>query len=346
MRGVYFRRTGYDPARVSALVEIRGLSVEFRQESGPVRAVRGIDLDVPRGRTLGLVGESGSGKTSAALSIPRLLATRGRIAGGSILWRASDEAAPIDLAALESGPLRRVRGKQIGVVFQEPASALNPVYTVGEQIAESAREHLGMSKRDAHARAVEWLGRVGIPAAALRADDYPHALSGGMRQRVTIAMALVAEPKLLIADEPTASLDVTVQAQILDLLRDLQRERGLSALVVTHDLGVVAELADEIAVMYAGQVVERGPAEEILRAPSHPYTIALLAAESALPLKALPKAVPGQVPDPADLPRGCAFHPRCPEKMERCAVDDPPPIRIGQNRDVRCWARVPQEPKT
>lgn len=330
------------------MVEIRDLSVEFLQDSARVRAVRGIDLDLPRGKTLGLVGESGSGKTSAALSIPRLLASSGRISGGKILWRASDDAAPVDLVTLDAESLRHVRGKEIGVVFQEPASALNPVYTVGEQVAESAREHLGLSREAAWALAVEWLARVGIPAAALRAHDYPHALSGGMRQRVTLAMALIAGPKLLIADEPTASLDVTVQAQILDLLRDEQQKSGLSALIVTHDLGVVAELADEIAVMYAGAVVERAPADAFLRDPQHPYSIALLAAESAPAIAAaaagsrppLPKAVPGQVPDPAALPSGCPFHPRCPERMDRCVTEDPPPIRIGEHREVRCWARL------
>ena len=266
------------------LLEIRDLSVEFVQDTGAVRAVRGVSIDVPRGKTLGIVGESGSGKTSVALSIPRLLASRGRIAAGKILWRATDEAAPVDLVSLDAEALRRIRGKQIGVVFQEPATALNPVYTVSEQVAECARLHLGLSRADARACAIDWLARVGIPAAASRADDYPHTLSGGMRQRVTIAMALIAGPALLIADEPTASLDVTVQAQILDLLREEQRKSGLSAIVVTHDLGVVAELADEIAVMHQGEIVERGPVDAVLSKPSHPYTISLLAAETPAPI--------------------------------------------------------------
>lgn len=318
-------------------MEIRGLTVEFDGGDGRVRAVRGIDLDVPRGRTLGLVGESGSGKTSAALSIPRLLPRSGHVTAGTLTWHGEEGAT--DLARADAETLRRLRGKSIGVVFQEPASALHPVYTVGEQVAEVARTHLGLSRGDALDLAVSWFERVGIPAARLRAADHPHSLSGGLRQRVTIAMALIAGPKLLIADEPTASLDATVQAQILDLLRDEKEKIGLSALVVTHDLGVVAELADDVAVFYAGEVVECGPAEAVLRSPAHPYTAALLAAEG---IGATPgRAIGGNVPDPRALPGGCAFHPRCPERLERCSSEEPPPVRIGERHEVRCWARAP-----
>ena len=261
------------------MLSIRNLVVEFATDEGRLRAVDGVSLDVPRGQALGLVGESGSGKTVTALSILRLVPMPpGRIVSGRILYGGRD------LLALSEKELQKIRGDRIAMIFQDPMTSLNPVYTVGDQVAEAVRIHQRRSRRGAAARAVELLGKVGIPEPATRARSYPHELSGGMRQRVMIAMALALGPEVLIADEPTTALDVTIQAQILELLGRLQRELGMSILLITHDLGVVAEICDQVAVMYAGQLVERAATRELFRAPRHPYTAGLLASVPRLGL--------------------------------------------------------------
>jgi len=288
-----------------ALLEVEGLRVRFDTEDGPLQAVDGVSLSVEAGRVLGIVGESGSGKSVTALATMGLVP--GRIEG-----RARFEGR--DLLALSPEEMRRVRGHEIAIVFQDPLSSLHPFYRVGRQLAEAVRVHQDVSRRAARARAVELLGLVGVPEPAERVDAYPHQLSGGMRQRAMIAMALANDPRLLIADEPTTALDVTVQAQILALLRRLQEERGMAIVIITHDLGVVAELADDVAVMYAGQIVERAPVERLFAAPEHPYTWGLL---RSMPRLDVPRErelvpIPGRPPSLVHPPGGCRFHPRCP----------------------------------
>ncbi len=315
------------------LLSVRDLVVAFESDEGELRAVDGVSFDVPDGKTLGIVGESGSGKSVTALSIMRLLPTPpGRFDGGSILFEGKD------VLALDERSVRKLRGSRVSMVFQEPMSSLNPVYTVGDQIGEALRVHQGLGRREARARAIEWMRKVGIPAPEERADAYPHELSGGMRQRVVIAMALACGPRLLIADEPTTALDVTVQAQILDLLAALQKDLGMSIVLITHDLGVVSEFADEIVVMYAGAVVERAPARRLFEAPLHPYTAGLL---ESLPgygenrrQRRLP-TIPGTVPDLRTLPTGCRFRDRCPRAIDACA-DARPPLRRHGDREVAC----------
>jgi peptide/nickel transport system ATP-binding protein len=319
---------------VPALLSIQDLSVEIGAGAGAVRAVDGVSFDVPSGGTLGLVGESGCGKSLTALSILRLLRDPPvRIASGRILFQ--DE----DLLALPEPALRRLRGNRIAMVFQEPMTSLNPVYTVGAQVGEVVRIHRGADRRAARERAVELLRQVGIPAPEERVDAYPHQLSGGMRQRVMIAMALACDPDLLIADEPTTALDVTIQAQILELLRSLQRSRRMSLLLITHDLGVVAETCDEVVVMYAGRVVERAPVRALFSRPAHPYTAGLL--------RSIPGfhgaggrgrlwAIPGMVPSLGALPSGCRFRDRCDRASERCAREDPPLEGKGPGQVAAC----------
>ncbi|MBX3025101.1 ABC transporter ATP-binding protein [bacterium] len=307
------------------LLEIEDLRVEF-DGAAPVD---GVSLSLAAGRTLGLVGESGCGKTLTALSVMRLVPPPGRIAGGRIGF------AGRDLLALDDRDMRAVRGRAIGMVFQEPMTALNPVLTVGAQIAEAAAVH-GAGRAAARVRAVEMLRLVEIPDAERRLDAYPHQLSGGMRQRVMLAMALACGPQLLIADEPTTALDVTIQAQVLDLLGALQQRLGMALLLVTHDLGVVAERADEIAIMYAGRVVETGGAADVLAAPAHPYTRALLASLPAPDRRGRLEAIPGTVPDPARLPSGCRFRDRCRDAIADCAVRDPGLRPIADRRRVAC----------
>jgi peptide/nickel transport system ATP-binding protein len=296
-----------------------------------VPIVDGVSLSVGRGETVCVVGESGCGKSLTALSVLRLLdpplfATGGRIRFGGV-----------DLLRLAEPELRKVRGKRIAMIFQEPMTALNPVLTVGEQIVEVLTLHEGMSRKTARARAIELLGEVRLPAPARQVDAYPHVLSGGMRQRVMIAMALACGPELLIADEPTTALDVTVQAQILALLAELQERRGMSLLLITHDLGVVAETARRVAVMYAGRIVEEAPVRALFRAPQHPYTRALLRSLPGAAGGKL-KSIPGQVPAPAAYPPGCRFHPRCDERFEPCAAAQPGWTVVGETR-VACFAR-------
>ena len=307
-----------------SLLEIRDLRVAF----GAAMPVDGVGLTLEAGRTLGLVGESGCGKTLTALSILRLVPAPGRIAGGSIRFDGGE------LVDLDEPAMRALRGRAIGMVFQEPMTALNPVLTVGAQVAEAVTLHERVGRAAARARAVEMLRLVEIPDAEPRADAYPHQLSGGMRQRVMLAVALACRPALLIADEPTTALDVTIQAQILDLLGSLQRQLGMAILLVTHDLGVVAERADAVAIMYAGRVVESGPAAVVLGAPQHPYTRGLLA---SLPdgRRGRLAAIPGTVPDPLHLPGGCRFRDRCAEAIAACA-DAEPPLRAVGDRRVAC----------
>jgi oligopeptide/dipeptide ABC transporter ATP-binding protein len=315
------------------LLEIRELRTCFQHDGTVARAVDGVSLSIRAGRTLGLVGESGSGKSVTALSILRLIPVPGRIEGGSILFRGRD------LLALPEEELRRIRGNEIAMIFQEPMSALNPVFTVGEQIAESVRLHRGLERAAARARAIEMLERVGIPDPAARVDEYPHRLSGGMRQRVLIAMAMACDPALLVADEPTTALDVTVQAQILHLIRELRERSGMGVLLITHDLGVIAENAQEVAVMYAGRIVESAAVEELFARPRHPYTIGLLRSlpELARPGERL-AAIPGTVPSASAPPSGCRFHTRCPIARESCAREEPAlvPLEEGSAHRVAC----------
>ncbi|WPB55392.1 ABC transporter ATP-binding protein [Xylophilus sp. GOD-11R] len=309
-----------------ALLDIQNLQTWFDTRSGVVKAVDGVSLSVDRGETVALVGESGSGKSVTAYSILRLIPpTQGRIAGGRIVFDGTD------LVTLPDAGMRALRGNRISMVFQEPLSALNPVLDIGEQVAEAIRLHRPVSRTAARAQAVALLDRVGLPMAARRAADFPHQLSGGMRQRVVIAIALACEPDLLIADEPTTALDVTTQAQILELLKELQQERGMGLLLITHDLGVVAEVADRAAVMYAGRVVEQGAIGPLFDAPSHPYTAGLLASMELgdlAPASRLPE-IAGVVPSLLDMPAGCAFAPRCGHAQAVCREARPSLNGIG-----------------
>jgi oligopeptide/dipeptide ABC transporter ATP-binding protein len=316
-----------------ALLEVRGLRTTFRGEQGEVRAVDGIDLRVERGRTLGIVGESGCGKSVTALSIMGLVPQPpGRIAAGEVLFEGED------LLKAPAQRLRDLRGNKLAMIFQEPMTSLNPAFPVGEQIAEALLRHRSVSREEAGSQAIEMLRRVRIPSPERRAKDYPHQLSGGMRQRVMIAMALACNPKLLIADEPTTALDVTIQAQILELMRALREELGTAIILITHDLGVIAELADEVAVMYAGKVIERCPAEKLFAEPQHPYTIGLLGSIPRLHVeRERLAAIDGFVPDAAALPEGCRFHPRCPFAIDRCSQEIPPLEEISPGHFVACW---------
>ncbi|WP_428264414.1 ABC transporter ATP-binding protein [Haliangium sp.] len=318
-----------------SLLEIEDLVTEFRTERGVVRAVDQVSLDIPSGKTLGLVGESGCGKSVTALSVMRLIPDPpGRIAGGAVRYKGDD------LLALSESAMRAIRGNQISMIFQEPMTSLNPVYTVGEQVAEAVRLHQGASRRRALEVAVEMFHLVGIPSPSERVRNYPHEMSGGMRQRVMIAMALACRPDLLIADEPTTALDVTIQAQILDLLRSLQAELGMSILLITHDLGVVAETCEEVAVMYAGRIVERAATATLFSAPRHHYTAGLLRSVPSYGARepgARLQEIPGMVPSLHELPPGCAFQDRCPAVVEQCRRELPPLAPVGQSR-VRCHA--------
>jgi oligopeptide/dipeptide ABC transporter ATP-binding protein len=321
---------------VTALLRVRHLTTTFDLGTGPIAAVDDVGFDIQPGETLGLVGESGSGKSVTALSILRLVQPPGRITGGSIRFRDRD------LLALSEPEMRRVRGADISLIFQEPMTALNPVLTVGAQIAEALTVHGRATRAAARVRAVELLEAVRLPDPAARARDYPHQLSGGMRQRVLIAIALACQPALLIADEPTTALDVTIQAEVLDLLREMKTRFGLSLLLITHDLGVVAETADRVAVMYAGRIVEDAPTRSLFRAPQHPYTRGLLASiPGATPGRRL-QAIDGTVPDPAALPPGCAFAPRCPDRFEPCDTEPPRPFPAGAaDHHARCYLLSP-----
>jgi oligopeptide/dipeptide ABC transporter ATP-binding protein len=321
------------------LLEIEDLHTFFYTDTGVARAVDGVSFRVGAGETVGVVGESGCGKSVTALSILRLVRPPGRIEPGSHI-----RFEGTDLMALDERAMQKVRGNRIAMVFQEPMTALNPVFTVGDQIAEVARIHAGMSKRDAWAKAVEMLTLVGIPAPEQRASEYPHQLSGGMRQRVVIAMALVMNPALVIADEPTTALDVTIQAQILELMADLSRRLGTSVLLITHDLGVVAENCARVIVMYAGEVVEEATTATLFDAAHHPYTEGLLGAMPRVGGEAERLAtIPGTVPPPTAWPAGCRFHDRCPYAWDRCAREHPPLYQIGGGHVSRC--HLAEEPE-
>ena len=321
---------------MTALLQVEGLRTEFPGERAPFAAVDGVSLGVDRGRTLGIVGESGCGKSMLSLSVMRLVPPPGRTAAGRVMFDGQD------LLTLPAGAMRALRGKRIAMIFQEPMTSLNPAYTVGAQIEEAMRAH-ERGARNLRRRAADALDRVRIPAPDRRLDEYPHQMSGGMRQRVMIAMALSCAPDLLIADEPTTALDVTVQAQILDLLRDLQRETGMAIVLITHDLGVVAEMADEVAVMYAGRVVERATATALFDDPQHPYTLGLLGSVPRLEqTRARLLAIEGTVPSAGHLPPGCRFHPRCVFGAVACMEGQPPLLPMGPGHEAAC-IRAPVE---
>jgi oligopeptide/dipeptide ABC transporter ATP-binding protein len=315
------------------LLEVKNLKTYFYPPEGIVKAVDGVSFHVNQGETLGIVGESGCGKSVTSLSIMRLVPSpRGRIISGEILMDGMDL-----LKKSESG-MCKIRGDKISMIFQEPMTSLNPVFPIGDQIGEVYQIHQGMTRKQAWAKAVEMLKLVRIPMPERRVKEYPHHMSGGMRQRVMIGMALACNPSLLIADEPTTALDVTIQAQILDLMKDLKKRLGTAIIFITHDLGVIAEMAQRVIVMYAGQIVEEAPAQSLFAEPLHPYTISLL--------KSLPTVegkqkklfvIPGNVPDPLDFPPGCRFHKRCYAAFERCKTEEPPLVCIGPDRKVRCW---------
>jgi oligopeptide/dipeptide ABC transporter ATP-binding protein len=315
------------------LLQVENLRTWFDSDRGPIRAVDGVDFELEAGRTLGVVGESGSGKSVTALSVMGLVDEPGHIADETRILFDGRNLAELDDKAMET-----IRGNDISMIFQEPMTSLNPVYTVGEQIAEAVQTHRGAGAKESAARAVEMLELVGIPEAARRANDYPHQLSGGMRQRVMIAIALACDPKLLIADEPTTALDVTIQAQILELMTDLRDRLGMAMLLITHDLGVVAELCDDVVVMYAGRVVERGPVADVFASPQHPYTEALL---QSIPLLGMTQAeklrvIRGTVPSPLDWPKGCRFEPRCDYAFAKCAEEHPPLFTVDRQESA-CW---------
>lgn len=326
------------------LIEVKDLRVTFNLEEREAHAVRDVSFTIPQGKTVGLVGESGCGKSMTGLSLLKLIPVPGRISHGQILYYSSDVTLPpTDLVALPQNgeTIRSIRGAQIAMIFQEPMSALTPVYTIGQQIGEMVMLHRKMNKADARHVSIEMLTRVGIPAPEQRVNEYPHQLSGGMRQRAVIAMALSCNPRMLIADEPTTALDVTVQAQILDLMRELQQELGMSILIVSHDLGVIADLAEEMIVMYAGRVVEQGTAEQLFYSPQHPYTQGLLRSAPVLGSKHSGKlySIPGTVPRLTSTAQGCPFRPRCPEAFDKCA-ELPPLFVKSDGQSVRCWARI------
>ncbi len=320
---------------MSHLLEVKNLQTHFPTRAGLVRAVDGVSFHVDRGELLSVVGESGCGKSITALSVMRLISAPGKIAGGEISFEGED------LLAASEERMREIRGDDIAMIFQDPMTSLNPVYTVGEQIAEALRLHRGMSRAEAREATIQAMTEVAIPDPARRVDDYPHQLSGGMRQRVMIAMALACDPKLLIADEPTTALDVTIQAQILELLNELRRTRDLGVLLITHDLGVVAEVADRVAVMYTGRIVEESPVEELFARPKHPYTEGLLRSVPKLTADEVGRAVrletiEGVVPSPAALPPGCHFAPRCSHRMTRCEEGVIPLYDLEGSVRVRC----------
>ena len=326
------------------LLEVEDLRTYFRTDRGLFRAVDGVSFAVRRGETVGLVGESGCGKSVTSLSIMGLVPMPpGEIAGGAVRFDGRD------LLTLPPDERRRLRGSRLSMIFQEPMTSLNPVHRVGRQIVEVVRAHTGLTPAQARRRAIEMLDLVRIPSAAARADDYPHQMSGGMRQRVMIAIALACEPELLIADEPTTALDVTIQAQILDLLRDLQARTGTAILIITHDLGVIAEIADRVVVMYAGKIVESAPVGRLFEDPQHPYTIGLLGSIPRLDAdRRRLSTIEGTVPTPRAMPQGCRFAPRCPFAQAHCRAAEPPLREIASGHRAACWyapveAHLPME---
>ncbi|SVB60623.1 uncharacterized protein METZ01_LOCUS213477 [marine metagenome] len=316
------------------LLDVRNLTTHFVTDEGPVRVVNDVSFQINEGETLGLVGESGCGKSVTALSIMRLVPTPpGKIESGEIYFQGQD------LLRIPDEDMRGIRGKEISMVFQEPMTSLNPVLSIERQLAEPLRLHMGMTRDVARSRACELLEMVGIPDAEDRLKDYPHRMSGGQRQRIMIAMALSCNPKLLIADEPTTALDVTIQAQVLELMMTLSKEFGTALLIITHNLGVVARFADRVNVMYSGKIREMGPADDIFDSPSHPYTIGLL---NAIPRfdkgdRDRLQMIEGEIPDPSDRPSGCSFNPRCPWAVDKCSVSEPSLLPIGPAHTSACW---------
>jgi oligopeptide/dipeptide ABC transporter ATP-binding protein len=323
---------------VSPLLEVKNLATHFVSARGTrvVRAVNEVSFSLDAGETLGIVGESGSGKTTLALTLLRLLAPAARIVGGEVLFEGED------LLKKSATEMRHIRGKRIAMILQDPMASLNPLFTVGDQVAEPMRVHDHLGRRGAWAKARDLLKAVRISAPETRVNEYPHQMSGGMRQRIVGAIAISCEPALLIADEPTTSLDVTIQAQYLNLLREIQRTHHLALIFITHNLGIVAKMCDQVAVMYAGRIVEVGPVRQIFNAPAHPYTEALLNSIPRLSdTHARLTAIDGQPPDLVSPPSGCAFHPRCPKVMERCREEDPPGFTTAEGQISRCWLTAP-----
>ena len=321
------------------LLQIENLQTYFTTLDGIIRAVDGVSFDIKPGQTVGLVGESGCGKSVTAFSVLRLLPKRiSRIVGGKILYHRENGNGPVDMATLDpDGELiRTIRGNEISMIFQEPLTSLSPVHTVGSQIAEAVELHQKVGKQEARNRTIELLEQVGIASAAQRFDEYPTQFSGGMRQRAMIAMALSCNPRLLIADEPTTALDVTIQAQILELMRSLQEERGMAILIITHDLGVIAEMSDHVAVMYMGKIVESADVRTIFNRPLHPYTVGLMRSIPKIGLKGRLTPIPGSVPDPFSIPPGCSFFPRCPAPKKAACSEEVPLIEVEPGHKVRC----------
>jgi oligopeptide/dipeptide ABC transporter ATP-binding protein len=321
------------------LLEVRDLQTHFSTFGGTrvVKAVDGISFTLREGETLGLIGESGCGKTTTCLSIVGLLPSAAEIVGGEILLGGED------LTKKSPRQMRRIRGRMVAMILQDPMASLNPLFNIYTQVSEPAYYHLGMRRRSLRRRVEELLRAVRIPSPAMRMRNYPHQMSGGMRQRIVGAIALAGGPKLIIADEPTTNLDVTIQAQYLDLLKDIQQETGVAIIFVTHNLGIVAKMCDRMAVMYAGKIVEGGTVRDLFARPKHPYTKALLGSMAKLGSKEPLFAIPGQPPDLASLPPGCAFHPRCAEAMPRCAEQAPANVQCGQDWTARCWLAHPME---
>lgn len=315
------------------LLEIKDLCVEFKTMAGTVHAVDHLSYTLHRGEKLGIVGESGSGKSVSSLAMMQLIPNPpGKVTGGQILYNGKD------LVKLSEREMQKIRGNEISMIFQEPMTSLNPIIRCGKQIAESLRLHRGMKKKEAMEEAIKMMQAVGIANPQARAYEYPHQMSGGMRQRVMIAMALACQPQILIADEPTTALDVTIQAQILDLIRDLNQEMNTSVVFITHDLGVVSELCDTVIVMYNGHIVEKAPTADIFREPLHPYTQGLLSAIPRITTERKPlSTIEGMVPNPVERIKGCRFWPRCPKACDRCRKEEPPVFSVGEDRQVRCW---------
>jgi peptide/nickel transport system ATP-binding protein len=320
------------------LLEVKDLKTHFFTEDGVIPSVNGVSFTVKKGETIGIVGESGCGKSVTSLSILQLVSQPGRIVEGQILLNGTD------LTKNSNKQMRKIRGNKISMIFQEPLTSLNPVFTIGSQISESIRLHQKIDRRKAKELAIDMLSKVGISNGDNLYNSFPHQLSGGMRQRVMIAMALSCRPQLLIADEPTTALDVTIQAQILKLMKKLKEEYNTSIIMITHDLGVVAEMADRVIVMYAGQIVEQNNVFELFKNPKHPYTQGLLNSTPKIhQLKDQLESIEGNVPTPSNLPKGCKFHPRCPFSMEKCSQQDPPLLQVNSESSVRCWLHEGKE---
>ena len=314
------------------VLEVSDLHTTFKTDNGDVSAVNGVSFKLEPGKTLGIVGESGSGKSVTAYSIMQILAENGAITGGSVKYKGED------ITKLNKKKMADFRGKCCSIIFQDPMTSLNPVFTVGYQLEEAVLLHTDRTKKEAKERAIEMLTLVGVNEPEKRVNQYPHELSGGMRQRVMIAMALACEPDILIADEPTTALDVTIQAQILDLIRDLNQKMNTSVVFITHDLGVVSELCDTVIVMYNGHIVEKAPTADIFREPLHPYTQGLLSAIPRITKERKPlSTIEGMVPNPVERIKGCRFWPRCPKACDRCRKEEPPVFSVGEDRQVRCW---------